>query len=59
MIKVLSTKKLSSKQQEILVNSDIFLKEYNAISIEKIVVKKPVIVENAIITSQKFSKYFN
>ena len=52
MIKVLSTKKLSSKQQEILVNSDIFLKEYNAISIEKIVVKKPVIVENAIITSQ-------
>ena len=34
------------------IKSIEFLKEYNAISIEKIVIKKPVIVENAIITSQ-------
>jgi uroporphyrinogen-III synthase len=52
MIKVLSTKKLSSKQLETLVNSEIFFKEYNAISIIKKLVRKPVRVENAIITSQ-------
>lgn len=56
MLKVLSTKKLSSKQQECVANSSIILKDYNAISIEKLPVKDPFIAENAIVTSQNAAK---
>jgi len=51
-IKVLSTKKLTSSQREIIRNTNIDLVEYNAISVEKQAVKITEKIENAIITSQ-------
>jgi len=51
-VKVLSTKKLTPSQREIICNTNIDLVEYNAISIEKLAVKFTENIENAIITSQ-------
>jgi len=49
---VLSTKKLTSSQREIISNTDIDLVEYNAITIEKLQFANQVVTENAIVTSQ-------
>jgi len=56
-IRVLSTKKLSSEQQELLGGTNIVLKQYNAISIEKLpLVNNGTVIENAIVTSQNSAK---
>ena len=52
MKSVLSTKKLSPSQRELLVNAGISLVEYNAIKIEFVPFKVPSNIENAIFTSQ-------
>ena len=56
-VKVLSTKKLSSEQQELLSDINIVLKQYSAISIEKLpLVNNAAVIENAIVTSQNSAK---
>ena len=55
-IKVLSTKKLSATQQELLHNANISLKEYNAISIDVLPFKSANEIENAIVTSQNTAR---
>jgi len=55
-IKVLSTKKLTPSQREIISNTNIDLTEYNAISIERLAVKITEKIENAIITSQNAAR---
>lgn len=52
MKSVLSTKKLSLSQRELLINAGFSLVEYNAIKIDFINFKAPSEIENAIITSQ-------
>jgi uroporphyrinogen-III synthase len=49
---VLSTKKLTEKQKELLQNAGVSLVEYNAIHIDFVSFKVPSIIENAIFTSQ-------
>jgi uroporphyrinogen-III synthase len=49
---VLSTKKLTEKQKELLQNAGVSLVEYNAIHIDFVFFKIPPIIENAIFTSQ-------
>ncbi|OAD91160.1 uroporphyrinogen-III synthase [Aequorivita soesokkakensis] len=49
---VLSTKKLTEKQKELLQNAGVSLVEYNAINIDFVSFKVPSIIENAIFTSQ-------
>ena len=55
-IKVLSTKKLSTAQQELFHNANISLKEYNAISIDALPFKCTNEIENAIVTSQNAAR---
>jgi len=55
-IKVLSTKKLSSEQKEILRQVNVTLQEYNAISIEELPFKPINKIENAIVTSQNSAR---
>lgn len=55
-IKVLSTKKLTLSQREIISNTNIDVVEYNAISIEKLSFTNRVIVDNAIVTSQNTAR---
>lgn len=54
--KVLSTKKLTPPQHELLLETNIFLQEYNAISIHKLSVKEINTIDNAIVTSQNSAK---
>ena len=49
---VLSTKKLSLSQKELLLNSGIGFVEYDAISIIPLEFEAPLEIENAIVTSQ-------
>lgn len=49
---LLSTKKLTFSQKELLLNSEISLVEYNAISIEFIPFDIPKKIKNAVFTSQ-------
>ena len=58
MKSVLSTKKLSPSQRELLVNAGISLVDYNAINIEFVPFKAPNTVENAIFTSQNAVKAY-
>ena len=53
---VLSTKKLTEKQKELLQNAGVSLVEYNAIHIDFVSFKVPSIIENAIFTSQNAVK---
>jgi len=55
-VKVLSTKKITPSQREIIRNTNIDLVEYNAISIEKQSIKITEKIENAIITSQNAAR---
>jgi len=55
-IKVLSTKKLTLSQREIILNTNIDVVEYNAISIEKRSFTNKVVVDNAIVTSQNTAR---
>jgi len=55
-IKVLSTKKLNPPQREVILNTNIDLIEYNAISIEKKTVEITEKVDNAIVTSQNSAR---
>lgn len=52
MKSVLSTKKLSLSQRELLINSGISLVDYDAIKIESVAFESPQHIENAIFTSQ-------
>lgn len=56
MKSVLSTKKLSLSQRELLINAGVTLVEYNAIKIEFVPFEAPAIIENAIFTSQNAVK---
>ncbi len=58
MKSVLSTKKLSISQKELLINAGVSLVEYNAIKIEFIPFNFPSIIKNAIFTSQNGVKSF-
>ncbi len=49
---ILSTKKLRGEKRKLVFDSGISLVEYNAISIELISFKAPMVIENAIFTSQ-------
>lgn len=51
-MKILSTKKLSHSQRELLLNAHVKLVEYNAITISYLDFKMPETIENAIFTSQ-------
>lgn len=55
-IKVLSTKKLSSEQQELLRGTNILVREYDSISIDVLSFKSIDIIENAIVTSQNTAR---
>jgi uroporphyrinogen-III synthase len=55
-IKVLSTKKLTPFQREIISNTNISIVAYDAISIEKLPFTNEVVIENAIVTSQNSAK---
>jgi len=55
-VKVLSTKKLTPSQREIILNRNIDLVEYDAISIERLAIKITENIENAIITSQNAAR---
>src|SRR5690554_7492069 len=52
MKSVLSTKKLSSPQRDLLINAGVSLVEYNAITIEFVPFEIPENIRNAIFTSQ-------
>jgi len=53
MKRILCTKKLSRSQKELLLNAGAFsLEEYNAIQIHTVPFEVPVLIENAIFTSQ-------
>ncbi len=52
MKSILSTKKLSVSQKELLLNAGVSLVEYNAIKIEYVPFEVPSNIENAIFTSQ-------
>lgn len=52
MKSVLSTKKLSLSQRELLINAGVSLVEYNAIQIDFVSFSSPSNIENAIFTSQ-------
>ncbi|WP_347373727.1 uroporphyrinogen-III synthase [Aequorivita sp. Q41] len=52
MKSVLSTKKLSTSQRELLINANTSLVDYNAITINFKAFKAPTFIENAIFTSQ-------
>ena len=54
--KVLSTKKLTPSQREIISNTNIDIVAYNAISVEKLPFISSSIIENAIVTSQHTAK---
>jgi len=51
-IKVLSTKKLTPPQREIISNTNVSIVEYNAIATEELRFVNNCIIENAIVTSQ-------
>ncbi|MDN3723208.1 uroporphyrinogen-III synthase [Aequorivita sp. SDUM287046] len=55
---ILSTKKLSLSQMELLLNAGVSLVEYNAIKIETVSFEAPLKIENAIFTSQNGIKAF-
>jgi len=56
---ILSTKKLSASQRELLLNSGMSFVEYNAIDIEFIDFEAPADIENAIFTSRNsVNSYF-
>lgn len=52
MKSVLSTKKLSPSQRELLINAGVSLVDYDAIKIEFVPFKAPSHIQNAIFTSQ-------
>ncbi|PVW15088.1 uroporphyrinogen-III synthase [Marixanthomonas spongiae] len=52
MKSILSTKKLTLAQKELLLNSGLTFVEYNAISIEFMTFEAPKVIENAIFTSK-------
>lgn len=54
--KVLSTKKLTPSQREIISNTTINIVEYDAISIEKLPFTNELFAENAIVTSQNTAR---
>ena len=56
MVTVLSTKKLSLNQKELLLNSGLTFVEYNAISIDFVAFNTPKQIENAIFTSKNAVK---
>ena len=58
MKSVLSTKKLSPSQRDLLINAGVSLVEYNAINIEFVPFDTPAAIENAIFTSQNGVKSF-
>lgn len=55
---ILSTRKLSLSQRELLLNAGVALVEYNAITIENISFEIPLKIQNAIFTSQNGIKAF-
>ncbi len=55
-IKVLSTKKLTPSQREIISYTNISIVEYDAISIDKLPFINEVVIKNAIVTSQNSAK---
>ncbi|SDW25074.1 uroporphyrinogen-III synthase [Aequorivita viscosa] len=58
MKSVLSTKKLSPSQRDLLIHAGVSLVEYNAIHIEFVPFDSPQTIENAIFTSQNGVKSF-
>ena len=52
MISLLSTKKLTASQRELLLNAQVQLVEYNAIAINYLDFEMPVTIERAIFTSR-------